>query len=624
MTINIITKNETITFLLICVIGSLILTGFVGTDNVINGEPKEVIIPPPDPLPEIFDTVRAGHWIHGINWPWDNYGGDFGFNLWGYRGLANQGPSGWRKDIREGDDKAKRLFWAQRDSDDYCMGIDVELIDTLTSALIYFQIDELADKQKEDTTLDLTGQTVSVQLYLPSGIEGSPSAPNGAVLFFQDGDWTWAETPWMNIVHTDTNRWIPLSADLDDLATQQAGFDQSQIRRFGVKIGANIQADDFPYTGPFYVDNLVASAAREIQFDFSSPNTRTEDEMKDAADLKVNALRWWLFADGRAGLQFDTTSGLVTGLDSMFLNDFDEMIRLARSSEMYLVPVLFDFLIGGEADTVDGVQTFGRADLIINPAKRQSLLDNAVSVIFDKLAETNEVVIIDLFNEPEWLLRDSEDFDFPEEKRPHEIQEGGVIDLDTMKTFFSKIIDLYKQKGLEGRQLLTIGSASPQWVTLWEDLDLDIAQFHLWNGQGQIDEGLAFDFPSPISGVPTFLGEFSTLIESPQNTCEILDSARVLGYSGAFPWAYRAKDDASLSLLGEESGNCIEKFANDHPALVDFTTSVAMGPLHNELPKNFALYQNYPNPFNPSTTIRFDLSKAVHVTLTIYNLMGQK
>ncbi|MFA7288917.1 MAG: T9SS type A sorting domain-containing protein [Melioribacteraceae bacterium] len=39
---------------------------------------------------------------------------------------------------------------------------------------------------------------------------------------------------------------------------------------------------------------------------------------------------------------------------------------------------------------------------------------------------------------------------------------------------------------------------------------------------------------------------------------------------------------------------------------------------------NFVLEQNYPNPFNPSTMISFFLKKAGNVSLSIYNLLGEK
>jgi flagellar hook assembly protein FlgD len=42
------------------------------------------------------------------------------------------------------------------------------------------------------------------------------------------------------------------------------------------------------------------------------------------------------------------------------------------------------------------------------------------------------------------------------------------------------------------------------------------------------------------------------------------------------------------------------------------------------VPGVFALKQNYPNPFNPTTTIEFSLEKAMHIELTVYNVIGQK
>jgi Leucine-rich repeat (LRR) protein len=42
------------------------------------------------------------------------------------------------------------------------------------------------------------------------------------------------------------------------------------------------------------------------------------------------------------------------------------------------------------------------------------------------------------------------------------------------------------------------------------------------------------------------------------------------------------------------------------------------------VPVEFALHENYPNPFNPTTTLRFDLPEVSNLTLTIYNMLGQR
>jgi len=61
-----------------------------------------------------------------------------------------------------------------------------------------------------------------------------------------------------------------------------------------------------------------------------------------------------------------------------------------------------------------------------------------------------------------------------------------------------------------------------------------------------------------------------------------------------------------------------------YKGLADITTGVLERGLTNSVPEAFSLTQNYPNPFNPSTTIRFAIPANGNVSLTVYNMLGQK
>lgn len=57
--------------------------------------------------------------------------------------------------------------------------------------------------------------------------------------------------------------------------------------------------------------------------------------------------------------------------------------------------------------------------------------------------------------------------------------------------------------------------------------------------------------------------------------------------------------------------------------VVSLGTAVSVKEDNSVQPVTYSLKQNYPNPFNPSTQINFSIVNSEHVSLTIYNSIGQ-
>jgi Secretion system C-terminal sorting domain len=72
-------------------------------------------------------------------------------------------------------------------------------------------------------------------------------------------------------------------------------------------------------------------------------------------------------------------------------------------------------------------------------------------------------------------------------------------------------------------------------------------------------------------------------------------------------------------VAGDQDGFIVQA---DNEAWMSVTLGqTAIG--ETDTPTEFALHANYPNPFNPSTSIDYDISENVYVTLNVFNMKGQ-
>ena len=88
--------------------------------------------------------------------------------------------------------------------------------------------------------------------------------------------------------------------------------------------------------------------------------------------------------------------------------------------------------------------------------------------------------------------------------------------------------------------------------------------------------------------------------------------------------------DVSLSITGDSLLMNIKVFDD---TLGTVSENIMLGEFNEEMtaietmepfPTELTLHQNYPNPFNPETTIYYDIPYTCHVTVRIFNLLGQE
>jgi hypothetical protein len=263
------------------------------------------------------------------------------------------------------------------------------------------------------------------------------------------------------------------------------------------------------------------------------------------SDHGARCVRWFMLADGRAGLMPSPSGGLA-GLDDWVFRDVDAGLDELERAGLTAILVLFDFHWFKRARIVQGVQTGGRSALAVDPTLRPGLIEAVVGPLLERYGRHASIAAWDVVNEPEWVTRGTR---LP--RRPTDVPTA------SMRAFIRDVVEAVHRLS---SQAVTVGSASARTLPLVEGLGLDLYQIHWYD---RLARKAPLDRPVASLGLdrPVILGEFPTR-GSRLAPSEILDVARRAGFAGALAWSALADDEASdgvrlASILRELDGPAI-------------------------------------------------------------------
>ncbi len=267
----------------------------------------------------------------------------------------------------------------------------------------------------------------------------------------------------------------------------------------------------------------LAGPADELRRDFQEIRARLAGKAKPL-------VRVFIFADGRSSPEFDE-SGHVAGLDDFFYRDFDSLVDAAIQSDLQVMPVLLDFRWCHPPSLMNGVCLGGHSEIITESSRRASFLERALAPLLDRYGKIPEIFAWDLINEPEWVMRR-----LRSRLRMRRIQ----VDPAAFRAF---VRDATKVIHERATQLVTLGSARPQWLRYWQGLGLDLYQCHWYLASWRL-RFAAFRAGVRTLDRPCLVGEAPTA-RTRMSPEEYLEKARREGFSGILFWSFRAQDRAS-------------------------------------------------------------------------------
>ena len=163
-----------------------------------------------------------------------------------------------------------------------------------------------------------------------------------------------------------------------------------------------------------------------------------------------------------------------------------------------------------------------------------------------------------------------------------------------------------------------------------DDFDFGPASPLSYHIEGKLGAGAADAFTKidlDLAVIPRMMTNFMRWYEDPLGANKTKDTDK---YD-------KTRDDMDRRVIEFYRDTLDASYSKSSPAYTGSTTGGPVGDLNwfglvnsiddgyaEIMPALFTLSQNYPNPFNPITTIGFSIPANDHVSLTIYNIIGQK
>ena len=294
----------------------------------------------------------------------------------------------------------------------------------------------------------------------------------------------------------------------------------------------------------------------------------------------VNCVRLWIHCDGRTSPEFDN-SGNVTGLDTNFFSNFDDIFRIAAANNVMIMPCLWSFDMTKDFTSTAGKYAGLHANLIQDTNKTRSYINNALVPMVKRYASTCNLFAWEIINEPEWSITGP----------------GNTVQLvsaQEMERFCAMIAEAIH---LNSGKMATVGSACLKWCSslqppaesnYWCDSSfqavykkpkafLDFYEIHYYDWMFNADWGYdpfqATKTPAYWKlDKPTLIGECPAQSGTNYTVNQMIDSAFAHGYAGIIPWSYNANDGVGT---WDACKSQLKAFHDAYASLVNFICSAA-------------------------------------------------